>query len=1191
MQGFKSFPDQTLIEFHEGITAIVGPNGSGKSNVTDAIRWVLGEQSAKSLRGSRMEDVIFSGTETRRQLGYAEVTITFDNQDHNIPIDYDTVEVTRRYYRSGESEYLINQVECRLKDVRELFLDTGIGRDGYSIIGQGKIEQILSDNSEDRRKVFDEAAGIVKFKLRKKDTERKLERTENNLVRVQDILGELELRIKPLEKQAQKLKQYHSLSQELQNVDISLLLYDINRNSEELTKSADANATIAADLEEAKNLSSDLKNHYHQYDASLAALDAEIDKARLTQNENQADLAELVEKRATIKERIRYLQQQIEKDQNQLTELQTTVKYLGSDIENKKQELMTTEKDVEVLQADYTAENESLQSLLNQMKQLEIQSQDLQRLIENNKQQVYQIKSNQSNLEQEINFVTEQISDFSKELNALNAEKEIQQKQLQNTEAIYQEKKEQFETISKDLTSARNAVEEKRNLLTTLDEERRQNVSRIHNEKYRLETLINLENSREGFRHGVKEIMKKADQDAAFGEGVHGPLAELIKVNEKFEKAIEIALGNSVNHIVTDDRSTATRLINWLKDTKSGRETFLPIDVVNGQIAAFDDVKKIEKVQGYLGIASEKIKFDSIYQGVVQQLLGKVLLAESMQDALKISETLRQRYRIVTLDGDVVQVGGSMTGGEGKKNSAGLLRRNREIDQYKESIQELEEQLNSKEKQIDDESQKFITLGQTQSDLEAHFVEEERALYQLENEITQLKRQVETTLQNLEQKTKQEQALHDRKNQAQEVLLTKTGSLSDLEETIEQSNKELETLQIEKSKLDEVLSEQQEKVLTVTIDLKTKQQSLDNLRRIASQASQDFSQQRTKQDTLQKDIENSKTELLQLENEDTQNNEKFLSCDEALKKLHEQINATQAQRSDIEKKQHQLFAEAEEQAALVADLQIRLERAKQKTERLEQSIQSSKNYIWETYELMYVSLNKDEYPLDNIRNARDKVKSLKEEIRNLGSINPNALEEYKEVSERFEFMNLQKQDIEKARDSLFDVIDELETAMSEQFLTNFNQINQNFKEVFSALFIGGEAELILETEDPLTSSIQIKAQPPGKRLQNLNLLSGGERSLTAIALLLAIFRLRPAPFCVLDEVESALDESNIIRFTDYLNSYTKYSQFMLVTHRKGTMEAADRLYGITMKERGVSKVLSLELSDADNIDSSGNIIT
>ncbi len=1190
MQGFKSFPDQTLIEFHEGITAIVGPNGSGKSNITDAIRWVLGEQSAKTLRGSRMEDVIFNGTETRRQLGYAEVTITFDNADHHIPLEYDMVEVTRRYYRSGESEYLINQVACRLKDIHELFLDTGIGRDGYSIIGQGKIEQILSDNSEDRRKVFDEAAGIVKYKVRKKDTERKLEHTENNLLRIQDILNELELRIKPLEKQAEKLKKYHALSRELQMVDISLILYDIQHHEEEYHKSIAANQLLSDDLEEARNLAQDLRTHYHKYDRSIEEIDRQIDLARLTQNERQADLAELVEKRATFKERIRFLEQQIDQDQNQLLDLKSAVKYLGDDIELKKQELITTEQAVQMLTNSHSEENSILQNMHDDIRKNEQEKQKLTAQLELHKNQSFQIKNNQSNLEQEISFIAEQLTNFTAEHQSLAEQKQAETERLMKMESASDEKKQLFSAISSDLQEARQAVEQKRNTLSALDEEKRQITSKIHNTQYRLETLLNLENNREGFHYAVKALMKKADQDAEFAQGVHGPLAELIKVNETFEKAIEITLGSALNHIVTDDRKTASRLIHWLKENKAGRETFLPLDVIEGKPIPFSDRKKIEQVKGYLGVAAEKIAFDAQYQGIIDQLLGRVLLAENMQEALKISELLRQRYRIVTLDGDIVQIGGSMTGGESKKNSSGLLRRNREIEQYQIDLKELNNDLQDTIKEIERENQLFMNLGQKQTDLEKRYVEEERVIFQLDNEIKQYKKQLLAIENSLSQKQEQEQKLLERKEQVKNNLASKTDDLIALEEYIHQTAELLQAIEEKQKNLNTGFSEQQEKVLNLTIELKSKEQTLDNLRNITSKVSQDFSEQQRRQEKLNVDMQNAQNELEELGKQEIRNNEAFLSCQDTLEKLKEQIQVQQTERNEIEKKQHQLFAEAEEQAELVSNLQIRLERSGQKSERLAQSIQNAKNYIWETYELMYISLNPEEYPLENVRQARDKVKSLKEEIKGLGSINPNALQDYAEVSERFHFMNLQKQDIEQARDSLTKVIADLEKAMSEQFLENFEQINLNFKEVFSALFIGGEAELSLETDDPLTSGIQIKAQPPGKRLQNLNLLSGGERSLTAIALLLAIFKLRPAPFCILDEVESALDESNIIRFTDYLNSYTDHSQFMLVTHRKGTMEAADRLYGITMKERGVSKVLSLELTDADTVDAQGNII-
>lgn len=1189
MQGFKSFPDRTVIDFHEGITAIVGPNGSGKSNITDAILWVLGEQSAKTLRGSRMEDVIFSGTETRRQLGFAEVTIVFDNSDHNIPIEYETVEVTRRYYRSGDSEYLINQVECRLKDIRALFVDTGIGRDGYSIIGQGKIDQILSDNSEDRRKVFDEAAGIVKYKLRKRDTERKLERTENNLLRLQDILQELEHRIKPLKTQVDKLKKYNSLSSEMENIDIALLIHDISRNEKELSSQEEAIKDLSSDLEDARRIAQELKNKYHQFDQNLSEIDEKIEELRLQHSSKNADLAELGEKKAIVNERQRSLSIQIERDKSQLEELHIAIKYLDSDLEQKDSKIIELNKTVVSLKKRFNSESEKLEAHTEHIHFLNSEINNFRQVREEERNQIFQLQNKKSNLEQEIKFVGQQCRELNQELEELKEEIVLESDVIDKQSKVFLEEQGKFEEISSDLQKARHSVESKRNDLTALDEIKQKLTNKINNLEYRLQTLYELEASREGYHQAVKAIMEKADNDLNFAKGIHGPLAEFITVDQEYEKAIEVSLGGALHNVITQSKEDASNLIEWLRKTQSGRETFLPLDVIKGKLAPDSDLIIAKDIPGFIGLASEHVEFDSLYQGIIDQLLGRVLMAKNIDAALDISARLKRKYRIVTLAGDIVQVGGSMTGGHGKKASPGLLARKRDINQYQADLKDLTNQLENNDKDIEKENHELLLLGQIQQDLEEQFLTKEKNLYSLETIVSQKNRDLKQKEIEVDEKTKNLQKFKERIDQVKDSLSLKNKDLVKILADLDKGQANLVLLEKKIAESEKIRKELQDKVLEANVLLQTKEQALKNLSNVTVQTKQDFTQQQNKQAQLKKDLVTAENELETLLKNKLSYSNEYDILEKSIVSLSEAIKEKQIKRSEVEKQQGQLFSEVEKQADQVSNLQLHLERSKQKAERLTHSISTAKNRIWETYELTYIELDPQEYPLKNITDSRDRLRELKLDVKNLGSINPNAIEEYNEISERYDFMVLQLEDIQKAKTSLTEVIVELEKAMSEQFLASFAVINKNFKDVFSALFIGGEAELVLESDDLLTSGIQIKAQPPGKRLQNMNLLSGGERSLTAIALLLAIFRLRPAPFCVLDEVESALDESNIIRFTDYLESYTDQTQFVLVTHRKGTMESADRLYGITMKERGVSKVLSLALTDADTIDQEGNL--
>ncbi|HHU53539.1 MAG TPA: chromosome segregation protein SMC [Clostridiaceae bacterium] len=1183
MQGFKSFPDQTLIEFHPGITAIVGPNGSGKSNITDAIRWVLGEQSVKTLRGSRMEDVIFNGTETRRQLGFAEVTITFDNKDHHIPLEYETVEVTRRYYRSGDSEYLINKVQCRLKDIRELFLDTGIGRDGYSIIGQGRIDQILSDNSEERRKVFDEAAGIVKFKMRKRDAERKLERTEQNLVRIEDIVQEIAQRLDPLEKQAEKTKIYQKLALEMRDTDIGLTLYDIKRNQVEYKKSEQVSNDFSEDLKSARNLSQKLKNDYEKFERDLAEIDQEIETRRLRQSVLNADLAELGEKRAIAKERKRSLKLQLESNRDQQSELKIEERLLDGDLEQKQIQSEKLAEEVAELTASFESAAKIVADQDQELNKLNDQIAKISYEIKRNQDDIFNLKNSTTSYDKEISLVAEQIALLEDEIENLNVKMLEHQTKHHENRQLYHSEQKSFESTHSDLLNARHEVENIRAKLTDLDKTKQQLTNELNNSQYRLKTLQELEASREGFHHAVKAIMQKAENEHEFGKGIHGPLAELINVPHQYEKAIEVTLGAALHNIVTSTKEDASRMIEWLKQTKSGRETFLPMDTIKARHVSDHDLKQIEQHAGFLGIASTIVDFADEYTDIIGQLLGRVIIANNLEQALKISAVIRQKYKIVTLAGDVVQVGGSMTGGQDKKQSPGLLQRNREIADYKNIVSELNQKIITNNSAIENKTSELIAKAQIQADLEKKYLEKEKYLYQLETMTEQIMHELKQVKQELDNKTDSQNRYRLRMAQATQKKFETDSGISKAEQIQSKLSDKLMDLDRLQSAANQKFQELQDQMIELNISLQTKKESQVNFAALAEQAMLDFSTQKNRQRALAKQTGELEHELDTLAEQTVEYENRYQNMESELTGLLEDINHKQLERNQIEKQQHDLFAKVEIQADQVANLQLQLERSRQRTERLEQSIASAKNHIWENYEITYVELKQEEFPIENISAARETLKQIRQEIRELGPINPNAIEEYNEVYERHDFMITQKEDIESSKAKLIDVIRDLENAMAEQFIENFVQINQNFNEVFSALFTGGEAELDLETADPLTAGIIIKAQPPGKRLQNLSLLSGGERSLTAIALLLAIFKLRPAPFCVLDEVESALDETNIIRFTEYLKKYTDESQFVLVTHRKGTMEAAERLYGITMKERGVSKVLSLELTDADQI--------
>ena len=1009
MQGFKSFPDQTLIEFHPGITAIVGPNGSGKSNITDAIRWVLGEQSAKTLRGSRMEDVIFNGTETRRQLGFAEVTITFDNKDHYIPLDYETVEVTRRYYRSGDSEYLINKVQCRLKDIRELFLDTGIGRDGYSIIGQGRIDQILSDNSEERRKVFDEAAGIVKFKMRKRDAERKLERTEQNLVRIEDIVQEIAQRLDPLEKQAEKTRIYQKLSREIRDTDIGLTLYDIKRNVIECEKNEQVSDDLSEDLKVARNLSQKLRNNYQKFEDNLSEIDRDIETKRLKQSVHNADLAELGEKRAIAKERKRSLKLQIESNLNQQSELKIEERLLDGDLEQKQIQNEKLVEEVSELTKSFESASKVMSAQNQELKELNDQIEIIGHALKQQQDQIFDLTNSTTSYYQEITFVAEQISILETEIENLSLKVlETRTKHHEKTQ-LYEKEQESFSLMNSDLMIAREKVEKIRAELTALDQTKQQLTNKINNFQYRLKTLQELEANREGFHHAVKAIMQKAEREHEFGAGIHGPLAELIYVPQKYEKAIEVTLGAALHNIVTSTKADASRMIEWLKQTKSGRETFLPLDTIRARYISENDIKLIEQQSGFLSIASAIVDFSEEYSEIIGQLLGRVIIAENLEQALKISAGTQQKYKIVTLAGDIVQIGGSMTGGQDKRQSPGLLRRNREISEYQQKISELDNRINSCDQAIEKKTSQLIANGQIQADLEKSHLEKEKYIYQLTTLKEQIMHELEQVQHELKNKTDDLEKYQVRIEKVTQKKLATEADLTQAEQIQSELSGELEALQQLQSAASHNFQELQNQTIALKISLQTKKESQANFAALTEQVKLDFTTQKTRQENLIRQTEDLKNELEELSEQAVNFENKYQNIEKELSYLLEDIDHKQEERSQIEKQQHDLFTKVELQADQVSNLQLQLERSRQKTDRLEQSITSAKNHIWENYEVTYIELKQEDYPIENITAARETLKKIRREIRDLGPINPNAIEEYNEVFERHDFMLTQKQ--------------------------------------------------------------------------------------------------------------------------------------------------------------------------------------
>ena len=1180
IQGFKSFPERTVIEFHQGVTAIVGPNGSGKSNVTDAIRWVLGEQSVKTLRGARMEDIIFTGTQSRKAMSFAEVTMTIDNQDQKLPFEYTEIQVTRRLYRSGESEYLLNKTHCRLKDIVSLFMDTGLGRDGYSIVGQGKVDDILSHRSEDRRKIFEEASGIVKFKTRKEEAEKKLFNTDQNLIRINDIIQELSEQMEPLSEQAVAAKKYINLRNELQEIEIAFILDQADQLTERGLESEQEKRILEEDLAKQQAVLSTMRDDNRKSIDELHQLDEQLEKQRTAINNASLKATDLAGEAALGSERISQLRDRIIQGQQQIEESQESLSLLENDISGRQKKLDTLIKQKKLYGERLAqAENDMKElqlSLTKQENEIVAWKNELDKKLET----VYEKRSELGQLKGQRELIGQRKHALKLELGELNSDRSRLEFQIEDLQDKYNELLQSWQQASELQKKTDIELESQRQECQRLTAELESDKQNQRNAQYKLKTLENMEKSHEGYQESVKSIMKLAQTDSAYRSSVKGTLGELITVEEKFELAVETALGAAVQNIVTDNDKTAAELIGWLKQNRAGRATFLPIDQIRGRRLDGSIEKQLSSMAGYMGIASDIVKKSAELDEIAVSLLGRVVLVDNIDNARSMARACRHSTRLVTLEGDVMNPGGSMTGGYQRHNSSGLLGRSRDIERLSKVIEELEEKIAKSNALLATADDLLKQLGRTSqeneqkvTDLTHQRVRDEAQLSSLKDEFERLSGRC--TL--MEQETSQ--------------LVEQDGSIDNqqrsLESAVEQQLKEIELLRIRIGESETANKSEQlrrddirEAITDFKVSLNSVEESLLSIQEMSERIEQEKNLHLVrieKQLTANKNNE-AEIEVLKLKQDELQ--KQIIDCEKLGRALNNEAENLMSKREEIEGRQSGYYDQLELASGRLSSIQNEITRAESKVARFELQLDELKNRLWEEYELTVNQSDKWRRPIDSQSDAQKSINSLKNRIKALGPVNLTAIESYASLQERFEFMSKQRDDIEQARYKLTAVINELTEAMKEQFVSHFHLINENFRRVFSELFGGGMAELNLEdSDDVLACGIEIKAQPPGKRLQNLTLLSGGERCLTAIALLFAILKLRPTPFCVLDEVEAALDDANVSRFTDYIRNYADASQFILVTHRKGTMEAADRLYGVTMQERGISRVLSMKLSD------------
>lgn len=1174
MQGFKSFPDKTVLEFNKGITAVVGPNGSGKSNISDAVRWVLGEQSTKTLRGSKMEDVIFSGTDVRKAKGFAEVTLRLDNTDRSLNKDSDEVSVTRRYYRSGDSEYLVNGESARLRDVNELFMDTGLGRDGYSIVGQGKIADMVSPKASERRDMLEEAAGISHFRYRRGDAIKRLAQAEENLVRLRDILSELESRVGPLKAQSEKAQKFIVLAGERKNLEIGIWLNTIDKTGEKMRDQEHKIEIAEASHKEAQD--------------ELSKIGEMIDKAADGTRDINIKLEEIRNSASGFEEKLSDIDSQIKVAENSILHNNETIERINRDkaAENE------TEQNID---AAVSAARECIQKAEEQIADATRQMDELSKQEETYRLSSSEFSDRAAALSGEISALSVRLADCRVTAETANSSIEEIRSRISAIDESMGTRKDDYDALLKrkadaeaelkeiqdEIVSVKNAIDgytlrfENRgkkadSVKLAIDEKQRE----LHKGQDRVRLLEDLEKNMEGYFGAVKAVMKESGRGAL--RGIYGPVSQLITVKDKYSAAIETALGAAVQNIVVDNETDAKRAMGFLKEHRAGRATFLPITAIKGRVLS---EQGLDDQYGFVSIASDLVSYDNKYSEIIRWLLGRTAVAEDIDSAIAIAKKYSYRFRIVTLDGQVINAGGSMTGGSRVQN-AGILSRGNEIERLKGSLA-------SMQKELDGMLSDYKLLSEDASAAKAELEGAEGDLLRAKEE--NIRREGELKLAS--------DKLASVSSGVKELLEEK----ETLKKRIESVSSGAEAARSQINELKETLENKEKELESITGDSKTLQK---NREEVASKAAEI----RLRIVSLQKDVEANTDEITRLKNRKTghldrlseldgeireieEKNDELralterLSADEkALKANHgdaqNQINELISQRDELEKQANDLRlherAKSEERERLSGDI-ARLEERKIAMRNEYDNLTSK---LYDEYQLTRREAAALEIEIDDYSLAAKRLAELKSQIRALGSVNVSAIEEYKEVSERYEFLSGQINDVETSRAELNKMIDDLTGKMAEQFREQFNRINSCFGQTFIELFGGGKAELRLEDErDVLGSDIEIKVQPPGKNVQNINLLSGGEKGLSAIALLFAILKVTPAPFCIFDEVEAALDDVNVSRYAQYVRRMTKNTQFILITHRRGTMEEADVLYGVTMQEKGVSKLLELKTAE------------
>lgn len=1183
VQGFKTFPDKTKLSFEQGITSVVGPNGSGKSNISDAIRWVLGEQSPKSLRCSKMEDVVFNGTDKRKRQGYAEVTLNIDNSDRFLDFNGDDIAVTRRYYRSGESEYLINKAAVRLKDINELFMDTGLGRDGYSMIGQGKIDSIVSSKSEERREIFEEAAGISRYRYRKIEAERKLKNTEDNLLRLRDIVTELEERVEPLRKQSEKAQQFLTYSEEKRGLEIALWLLTLDKSQDSLKQQDEKISISRAQYEEAEQTLQDIQTETEEIYSKNGLLSAQIENIRSEISQKESEISQKKSLISVAENDILHSNENIDRINNEILQTEQSADSLEKTISEKQERIAVLDSEIIEKQKKYSEISEKLNIInLDSSKSGDLLQEVTAEL---------SVLTSQSADARVIDMTSEStIAELTARINALENSKSEKTSQTAELEEIFKAYIEDLAETNDEINSLKNSIDGLELKLSS--KEKKRNEYKSESEKLSLDVkehlrkisfLENLERNLEGFSKSVKVVVNASKNGKL--HGICGPVSRVISVPSKYGVAIETALGGAMQNIVVNTDEDAKQAIRYLKSTDGGRATFLPLNTIKSRELRENG---LDDCYGFVGVASELCSCEEKYNNILGSLLGKIVIAEDLNSATSIAKKYSYRFKVVTLDGQVVNAGGSLTGGSLNRNT-GLLSRASEIEQLKKLTDDLQNKAKAAENMCEQVSREYSSIEAELLGTRADLSNKQQVFVRLEaekraceselnnaksvidnsdNEIKECKSRIEKLKESGAQAKKQLAELNSKIAKAEEKVNAVTGNRAELT----QKREELTTL-----------------LQNIRLEIVTAQKDIDALNSEIVFAQNTGSDHEDKKAELLKQIETINDSVNETQNRIKSLNTEIIAIENEQKALYNKIEEINTQKDTLEKRSAEIRSFERDKNAERETSGRELARLEERKINLQKQYDDIISKLWEEYELTKREAEEKAIEIEDSAKANKRLSELKQKIKGLGNVNVSAIEEYKEVSERYEFMSKQVNDVEKSKKEIERLIYDLTKQMKEVFVESFDRINKNFTYTFKELFGGGTASLSLsDPENILTSGIDILVHPPGKIVVHLDALSGGEKALVAIALYFAIMKVRPAPFCVMDEIEAALDDVNVYRFASYLRRLTDNTQFILITHRRGTMEEADVLYGVTMQDEGISKLLELrstEVAEKLGIDS------